>query len=216
MSDEAWTRVDDYFCDVLLGDDPALEAALAASREAGLPAIHVAPNQGRLLRLLAEMQGAKRILEIGTLGGYSTIWLGRALPAGGTLLSLEADARHAQVARANITRAGLDSQVEVRTGRALDILPTLSGPYDFVFVDADKPSNPDYFAWALKLSRPGGVIVVDNVARAGAVIQPDGDASVQGVRRMLQLVAAEPRVSATAIQTVGSKGWDGFCLIRVL
>lgn len=215
MSAKDWARVDAYLVDALQPPDAALEQALADSDAAGLPAIAVAPNQGKLLHLMAKMAGARRILEIGTLGGYSTIWLARALPADGTLLSLEYDPKHAEVARANIARAGLSSQVEVRQGRALDLLATLSGPYDFIFIDADKPSNPDYFAWALKLSPPGGVIVVDNVVRAGVVADASGDANVQGTRRMFEMIAAEPRVEASAVQTVGSKGWDGFCLIRV-
>lgn len=215
MSSKDWAKVDDYLVGALQPADPALDQTLADSDAAGLPQIAVAPNQGKLLHLLVKMTGAKRILEIGTLGGYSTIWLARALPAEGTLTSLEYDPKHAEVARANVARAGLASQVDIRQGKALDILPTLSGPYDFVFIDADKPSNPDYFAWALKLSPPGGVIVVDNVVRSGGIADPAGDANVQGTRRMFDLIAAEPRVEATAVQTVGSKGWDGFCLIRV-
>lgn len=215
MSQDAWTAVDAYVCGALLPTDPALEAALSHSDAAGLPAINVAPNQGRLLHLLAKIQGARRILEIGTLGGYSTIWLARALPPGGRLVTLEQDPGHAEVARANLARAALADCTEILVGRALDRLPQLEGPFDFIFIDADKPSNPDYFAWALRLARPGSVIVVDNVVRAGAVIDPDGDVAVQGVRRMNAVIAAERRVSATAVQTVGSKGWDGFCLIRV-
>ncbi|THD57875.1 O-methyltransferase [Phenylobacterium sp.] len=212
-----WTRVDDYLVEALQPDDPVLDQALAASAAAGLPAIAVAPNQGKMLQLLALSIGARRILEIGTLGGYSTIWLGRALSPEGRLVSLEYDPHHAEVARGNIARAGLGGQVEVRVGRGIDLLPGLAdeAPFDFVFVDADKSSNPDYFAWALKLTRPGSLIVVDNVVRGGAVTDPKGDANVQGIRRMMQMIAAEPGVSATAVQTVGSKGWDGFCLIRV-
>jgi len=216
MSQAEWTAVDAYMVEALLEPDPVLDQALADSAAAGLPAINVAPNQGKLLKLLAEMVGARRILEIGTLGGYSTIWLGRALPPGGELISLEYEAKHAEVARRNIARAGLADRVEVKVGAGVDILPTLTGPFDFVFVDADKASNPDYFAWSLELSRPGSVIVVDNVVRGGAVTNAQGDANVQGIRRMNEMIAAEPRVSATAVQTVGSKGWDGFCLIRVL
>jgi predicted O-methyltransferase YrrM len=208
-------QVDAYLNGVLLAPDPALDQALADSDAAGLPQIAVAPNQGRMLKLLAQMAGARRILEIGTLGGYSTIWLARALPADGRLVSLEYAPKHAEVARTNLARAGLADRVEVRVGRALDLLPTLEGPFDFTFIDADKPSNPDYFQWALRLSRPGSVIVVDNVVRAGGVADPHGDASVQGTRRMFEVIAAEPRVEATAVQTVGAKGWDGFCLIRV-
>lgn len=219
MSQDRWSAVDDYLTGSLLGHDEVLEAALADSAAAGLPAINVAPNQGKLLQLLAELQGARSILEIGTLGGYSTIWLARALPPGGRLVTLEYDPRHAEVARANIARAGFAGQVEVRVGRAIESLPLIEaqglGPFDFVFIDADKPSNPDYFAWALKLTRPGAVIIVDNVVRGGGVVDSAGDANVQGVRRMFEMIAAEPRVSATAIQTVGSKGWDGLALIRV-
>jgi predicted O-methyltransferase YrrM len=215
MSQADWTRVDNYMVGALLAADPALDQALADSDAAGLPAIAVAPNQGKLLMLLAQMVGARRILEIGTLGGYSTIWLARALPEGGRLISLEYEAKHAEVARKNIARAGLADRVEVRVGRGVDLLPHVEGPIDFTFIDADKASNPDYFAGALKLSRPGSVIVVDNVVRGGAVTDAKGDANIQGIRKMNAMIAAEPRVSATAVQTVGSKGWDGFCLIRV-
>jgi predicted O-methyltransferase YrrM len=217
MNQARWTAVDDWLVESLLPADPVLDAVLDASDAAGLPQIAVAPNQGRMLRMLAETVGARRILEIGTLGGYSTIWLGRALPADGRLVTLEYEPRHAETARANITRAGLSDRVEVRVGAALDLLPALEAedPFDFVFIDADKPNNPGYFAWAMKLTRPGGLIVVDNVVRAGAVTDPRGDAAVQGVRTMMAAIAAEPRVSATAVQTVGSKGWDGFALIRV-
>jgi predicted O-methyltransferase YrrM len=216
LSQAEWTAVDAYMTGALLAPDPALDQALADSAAAGLPAINVAPNQGKLLQLLAEMVGARRILEIGTLGGYSTIWLARALPADGELVTLEYEPKHAEVARRNIARAGLADRVEVKVGAGVDLLPTLTGPFDFVFIDADKASNPDYFAWSLKLSRPGGVIVVDNVVRGGSVVDAGGDANIQGIRRMNEMIAAEPRVSATAVQTVGSKGWDGFCLIRVL
>jgi predicted O-methyltransferase YrrM len=215
MNQDAFTAVDDYLVGALLDADPVLDQALADSRAAGLPAINVAPNQGKLLMLLAQMAGARRILEIGTLGGYSTIWLGRALPQDGELVTLEYEPRHAEVARKNIERAGLAGRVEVKVGRGVDLLPGLTGPFDFVFIDADKASNPDYFREALRLSRPGTVIVVDNVVRAGAVLKAGGDANVEGIRRMNALIAAEPRVSATAVQTVGSKGWDGFCLVRV-
>ena len=216
MSQADWTRVDAYMVGALQPADPALDQALADSEVAGLPAIAVAPNQGKLLMLLAQMTGARRILEIGTLGGYSTIWLARALAPGGRLVSLEYDAKHAEVARTNIARAGLADRVEVWVGRGVDLLPGVEGPIDFSFIDADKASNPDYFTWALRLSRPGSVIVVDNVVRGGRVTDPAGDADIQGIRRMNAMIAAEPRVTATAVQTVGSKGWDGFCLIRVL
>ncbi|WP_437665550.1 O-methyltransferase [Sorangium sp. So ce1182] len=220
MSQERWSAVDRYITDMLVPSDAALDAALGASAAADLPPINVAPNQGKLLHLLARIQGARSILEIGTLGGYSTIWLARALPAGGRLVTLELDPKHAEVARANIARAGLADVVELRLGRALDTLPALAaegrGPFDFIFIDADKPSNPDYFAWALKLSRRGSVIVVDNVVRKGAVADPESaDPNVQGVHRLNKLLAAEPRVSATAVQTVGSKGYDGFAIALV-
>jgi predicted O-methyltransferase YrrM len=221
MSQEQWTAVDHYFTDLLLPPDPALEAALQASAAAGLPPHHVPPNQGKLLLLLAQVQGARTILEIGTLGGYSTIWLARALPADGRLITLEADPKHAEVARANVALAGLSHLVEVRLGRALDTLPRLAaegrGLFDLIFIDADKPGYPDYLAWALKLSRRGSLIVADNVVRNGAVVDAaSSDPSVQGVRRFNELLAAEPRLSATAIQTVGSKGYDGFALALVI
>ena len=212
-----WTEVDAYLTQALVPADEALEAALRDSAAAGLPAINVSPNQGRLLELLARSIGARRILEIGTLGGYSTIWLARALPPGGRLVTLEYDPRHAEVARANIARAGFAEVVEVRVGRAVDILPALEGPFDLVFVDADKASNPDYFAWALKLSRVGSVIIVDNVVRGGAVVDASStDPNILGIRRMNQMIAAEPRVAATAIQTVGSKGYDGLAMVLVV
>jgi predicted O-methyltransferase YrrM len=220
MTEELWTAVDHYLGDLLAPDDPALEAALGVSAAAGLPAINVSPVQGKLLYLLARAIGARNILEIGTLGGYSTIWLARALPDGGRLISLEADTRHAEVARANIARAGLQASVKVRLGMALDTLPTLAAergePFDVVFIDADKPNNEAYFDWALKLSRPGSIIVVDNVVRNGDVIAADSDSStVQGVRHVLERLADEPRVIATAIQTVGTKGYDGFAIALV-
>ena len=220
MSQPQWTAVDDYLADLLVQPDPALDAALQTSADAGLPAINVSPNLGKLLHLLARVHGARTILEIGTLGGYSTIWLARALPAGGRLVTLEADPKHAEVARTNIAGAGLSEVVEIRLGRALETLPQLAaedrGPFDLIFVDADKPSNAEYFSWALKLSRPGSLIVVDNVVRNGAVVDAaNGDPSVQGVRRLNEAIAAEPRVSATAIQTVGRKGYDGFALALV-
>lgn len=214
MTQERWTAVDAYFNGQLVEPDAALDAALQASAAAQLPAISVAPNQGKLLQLLARSCGARRILEVGTLGGYSTIWLARALPDDGRLITLEADPHHAEVARANIARAGLAGIVELRLGRAAETLPELAAegaePFDFVFLDADKASNADYFAWALKLSRPGSLIVVDNVVRDGAVADAENhDPSVEGVRRLVDLIAAEPRVSATVLQTVGSKGYDG-------
>jgi predicted O-methyltransferase YrrM len=221
MTPERFTAVDRYLTDLLVPSDPVLRAALETSAAAGLPRHGVSPNQGKLLHVLARAQGARRILEIGTLGGYSTIWLARALPADGHLVTLEAEPKHADVARANLARAGLDGIVELRVGRALETLPRIAAeqpsPFDLVFIDADKGSNPQYLAWALELSRRGSVIVVDNVVRDGAVIDEDGnDATVQGSRRVLELLAAEPRVCATAIQTVGSKGWDGFAIAVVI
>ena len=220
MTEDQWNAVDRYFTDLLVSPDAALDAALAASAAAGLPAINVSPAQGKLLHLLARAVGARSILEIGTLGGYSTIWLARALPEGGRIISLEADTGHAEVARANLTRAGLADVVEVRLGLALDTLPRLAAegrePFDLVFVDADKPNNAAYFDWALRLSHPGSVIVVDNVVRGGEVIDAASDSpTVQGVRRFLERLAAEPRVTATAIQTVGNKGYDGFAIALV-
>jgi predicted O-methyltransferase YrrM len=215
-----WTNVDRYITDLLVRPDAALDAALQASKAAGLPDISVTPNQGKLLMLLAQIQGAKLILEIGTLGGYSTIWLARALPPDGRLITLESEPKHAEVARANIARAGLNALVDLRLGRALDSLAQLAaenrGPFDFIFIDADKVTYPEYFKWALKLSRVGTVIIADNIVRKGAVIDPaSSDANVQAVRRFNELVAAEPRVTATVIQTVGSKGYDGFAVAVV-
>ncbi|MFF8408278.1 O-methyltransferase [Streptomyces omiyaensis] len=220
MTNPQWNDIDAYVTGLLVPDDEALTAALADSAAAGLPEIAVAPNQGKLLNLLARTQGARRILEIGTLGGYSTIWLGRALPADGRLITLEYDPRHAEVARANLARAGLADRVEVRTGPALDTLPLLAkegaGPFDLVFVDADKVNNPHYVTWALELSRPGTLIVVDNVIRGGRVAAEDpSDPAVTGTRTMFELVAGEPRLDATAVQTVGTKGHDGLLIARV-
>jgi predicted O-methyltransferase YrrM len=221
MALETWISVDRYFADLLLPSDPVLDAALAASAKAGLPSINVSPVQGKLLHLLALVQGARNILEIGTLGGYSTIWLARALPADGRLITLEADPKHAEIARGNLQFAGLLNIVDIRLGSALDTLPQLAaesrGPFDFFFIDADKPSNPDYFQWALRMSRVGSVMIIDNVVRDGAVINPNSsDPGVLGVRRMTEMIAAEKRVSATTIQTVGSKGYDGFTILRVM
>lgn len=221
MNQEQWTVVDRYITDLLVPHDPALDAALQASADAGLPPHNVAPNQGKLLWLLAQIQGARTILEIGTLGGYSTIWLARALPSNGRLITLEADPKHAEVARVNISRAGLSSVVDLRLGHAIDTLPQLEvegvGPFDLIFIDADKPSNPEYFRWALRLCRRGTLIIADNVVRAGAVADTlSEDPSVQGIRRFNELLAAEPRVNATAIQTVGSKGYDGLAIALVM
>jgi predicted O-methyltransferase YrrM len=216
MSEDRWTAVDDYFAGHLVPADDALDAALAASAAAGLPPIQVSPTQGRLLRLLASINGAGAILEIGTLGGYSTICLARGMATGGRVVTLEIDPKHADVARANFARAGLTDTIDLRLGRAIDTLPTLGGPFDLIFIDADKPSNPDYFAWAMRLSRPGTVIVVDNVVRDGRVIESSSDdAVVNGTRRVVELIGKEPRVTATAIQTVGEKGYDGFILAKV-
>ena len=220
MTQQTWTAVDRYLDDLLVGHDAALEAVLQASSEAGLPPISVSPTQGKLLNLLARVRGARAILEIGTLGGYSAIWMARALPADGRLVTLEVDPKHADVARASIARAGLAERVEVRLGPALDTLQRLgaenAGPFDLIFIDADKPTLPEYFRWALRLSRPDTLIAIDNVVRDGAVIDSGSlDASVQGVRRLNELMASEPRVSATAIQTVGAKGYDGFALALV-
>jgi len=217
---ETWIAVDRYITDELVPPDPVLDDALKASAAAGLPEIQVSPAQGKFLHLLARAQGARTILEIGTLGGYSTIWLARALPRNGRVITLEADPHHAEVARANVVRAGFAETVELRLGRALETLPQIAaeriGPFDFIFIDADKPSNADYFTWALKLSRLGSLIVIDNVIRDGAVIDPDStDPGVLGVRRLNEVLAAEPRVSATTIQTVGSKGYDGFTMAVV-
>ena len=212
-----WENVDRYISETLVQPDDALAAALEASDAAGLPPISVSPAHGKLLWLLARTLGAKRILEIGTLGGYSTIWLARGLAPGGRLVTLEALEKHAAVARKNLARAGLADRVEVHIGKALDTLPQLVGPFDLAFIDADKQNNPEYFRWALKLSRPGSLLVVDNVVRDGAVIDARSrDAAVQGVRRLYELIAAEPRVSATAVQTVGVKGYDGFAIALVL
>lgn len=216
-----WDDVDDYFTTHLAPNDEALAAALRDNEAAGLPAIDVAANQGKLLHLLAQIQGARRILEIGTLGGYSTIWLARALPADGRLISLEYSARHAEVACRNIARAGLDTLVEVRVGPALESLPKLTDenpePFDLVFIDADKANNPHYVEWALRLTRAGSVIVVDNVVRGGRVTDADSaEPDVRGTRAAIELIAAHPKLSGTAIQTVGSKGYDGFALARVV
>jgi predicted O-methyltransferase YrrM len=218
--EEQWTEVDRYITETLVVPDDALDAALEASAAAGLPQIAVAPNQGKLLAMLARLRGARKILEIGTLGGYSTIWLARALPAGGRLVTLEADEKHATVARANIARAGLGDVVDVRLGAALETLPRLrseqEGPFDFIFIDADKPNIPSYFDWALKLAAPGAVIVVDNVIRDGAIVDATStDASVRGVRKLNEMLRTNPGVTATTIQTVGSKGWDGLTIAIV-
>jgi len=225
---QRWTAVDGYIAEHLLPADAALDAAVADSAAAGLPPISVTPNQGKLLQLLARMQGARSILELGTLGGYSTIWLARALPPGGRLVTLEAERRYAEVAQVNIARAGLAELVELRIAPALETLPQLvdegAGPFDLIFIDADKQNNPGYFEWALKLSRPGTLIIVDNVVRDGAILDPDaddptvGNEGIRGVRRFYEQAGAQVEqgsVSATAIQTVGAKGYDGFALVLV-
>lgn len=220
-----WSAIDDYISDRLLPVDPALEAALLDSDAAGLPPIAVTPNQGKLLELLARIQGASTILELGTLGGYSTIWLARALPRDGRLITLEAEPRFAEVARANIARAGVADMIELRVGAALETLPQLhaegAGPFDLIFIDADKENYPGYLEWSLKLSRPGTVIVGDNVVRDGAILDPaaydpeHGEPLIRGVRAFYDLLAADSRLDATAIQTVGAKGHDGFALMIV-
>ena len=217
-SEDQWKQVDAYMAQQLIPADPALEAALQRNAEAGLPGHDVAVNQGKLLHLFARMCGAKTILEIGTLGGYSTIWLARALPEGGKVITLEANAKHADIALQNIRAAGVADKVEIRIGAAAETLPQLLtlAPFDMIFIDADKPNNPVYLEWALKLSRKGTVIIGDNVVRNGAVTDAQSeDANVMGVRRFFEMTGQEKRLSATAIQTVGSKGWDGFTLAIV-
>ena len=213
---ERWAEVDHYIDDTLVGQDPGLRAALTATAAEGLPPINVSPSQGKLLNLIARIQRATRILEVGTLAGYSTIWLARALPEDGRIVTLEIDPHHAEVARANVAFAGVGDQVEIQVGAAVDSLARMVDdgvdPFDLVFIDADKPSNLDYVTFALQLTRPGSVIIVDNVVRNGEVIDPDGDANVQGVRRLFEAVSGNPHLSATAIQTVGSKGYDGFLI----
>jgi predicted O-methyltransferase YrrM len=219
MTDQ-WAAVDQYLADTIVKPDSALDKALADSDTAGLPSIAVPPGHGKLLQILARLVNARAILEIGTLGGYSAIWLARALKPGGRLISLEADAKHAELARANIARAGLQNVVDVRLGAALETLPRIAdekiGPFDLVFIDADKPNTPRYFTWALRLSRVGSIIVVDNVVRKGEVANAaTADPNVQGMRAFLDLAGSERRVDATAIQTVGAKGYDGFSIMLV-
>jgi predicted O-methyltransferase YrrM len=220
LGPDRWAEVDDYVAGLLAPPDEALEAALKAGVEAGLPEIQVSPPQARLLEILARSIGARTMLEFGTLAGYSTIWLARALPEGGRLITLEADPEYAEVARKNIANAGLSELVELRVGPALDSLPDLEaegvGPFDFVFIDADKIHTPDYFEWALDRTRPGGLIVADNVVRGGALADAESDEpSIPAQRRLHEMVAADPRVTATTIQTVGGKGYDGFTLAFV-
>jgi len=218
MNQQRWTEVDNYLTEQLVPQDEALLAALENNQAAGLPAIDVAPNQGKLLNLLAKMTGAKRILEIGTLGGYSTLWLARALPDGGKVITLEYEPRHAEIAAQNIRRAGLEHKVTLRVGAALDTLPTLAdaAPFDMIFIDADKRNNPAYLEWAIRYSRPGTLIIGDNVVRNGHVADGDtSDWNIQGIRDFLTMMGSDPRLDATAIQTVGAKGWDGFSLALV-
>jgi predicted O-methyltransferase YrrM len=220
MVDERWAAVDNYFGDLMIGEDPVLDAALAASDAAGLPPIAVSPTLGKLLHLLVRATGARRILEVGTLGGYSTIWLGRALPAGGRLISLEAVDKHAEVARSNVAAAGLSEVVDIRVGPALEALPKLAAeqgdPFDLIFIDADKENNAAYFDWAIRLARQGSMIIVDNVVRDGKVLDANNpDSRVQGSRQFAELVGAQNRASATTLQMVGVKGWDGFTLAVV-
>lgn len=228
MSQDLWSAVDDYIVEHLLAPDPSLDAAVAASEAAGLPPIAITPNQGKLLELLARIHHTQSILELGTLGGYSTIWLARALPEGGRLVTLEREPRYAEVALANIANAGLADTVQVRVGPALETLPAMhdegAGPFDLIFIDADKQNYPGYFEWSLKLSRPGTLIIGDNVVRGGAILDPDssdprvGEGVGEGVRRFYEMLAAEVGgglISATAIQTVGAKGHDGFALALV-
>jgi predicted O-methyltransferase YrrM len=220
MTEALWATVDRYLADTIVKPDAALAGALDSSNAAGLPSINVSPSQGKFLQLLARLVNARSILEVGTLGGYSTIWLARALKPGGRLITLEADPRHAELARANIARAGLDRIVDVRLGPALETLPKIAAeqvaPFDLIFIDADKPNTPQYFTWALELSHTGSIIVVDNVVRKGEVANPSStDPSVRGMQRFFEVAAAEPRVDATAIQTVSSKGYDGFSIVLV-
>jgi predicted O-methyltransferase YrrM len=216
-----WTKVDKYFGDLLVPSDDKLDAALKANKDAGLPAIDITRLQGRFLEFLVRVSGARRILEIGTLGGYSTIWMARALTEGGHIVTLELDPHHARVAQGNLRNAGVEKLVEVRVGAATDGLADLvkagGKPFDLIFIDADKQGYPDYLLWALKLSRVGTVIVADNVVREGKVTDPEsGDENVQGVRRFTEMLAAESRLSATVLQTVGVKGYDGFALAVVV
>lgn len=210
-----WNQVEAYLNTVVIRPDEAATGVVAATAAAGLPAIEVTAGQGKLLMLLARIAGARRILEIGTLGGFSTLWLARALPDDGELITCEYEPRHAGIARENLGKAGVGHLVDIRVGAALDTLPTLAGPFDLFFIDADKANNPSYVQWAVRLSRPGSVVVVDNVVRGGSVLDPGGDEAVQGTRGALEILGAHPRLSATAVQTVGGKGWDGFALAVV-
>lgn len=220
MSEERWKEVDDYLARQLVANDPTLEAVLAANQSAGLPAYDVSPLQGKLLYILARAIGARRILEIGTLGGYSTIWLARALGPDGIVVTLEANPHHAQVARENFARAAVLEKVELIVGPALDSLPILEQrqkvEFDLIFIDADKVNTANYLSWSLKLARSGALIITDNVVRNGAITDDQSpDPSVRGVQQFFRSLAAAPSLGATAIQTVGSKGWDGFAIAVV-
>ena len=220
MTQELWEAVDKYFDEMLIPRDSALDDALAAAAAANLPAIQVSSMQGKLLHLLARIMSARNILEIGTLGGYSTIWMAQALPEGGRIITLEADPKHAGVAQKNFARAGVENKVELRLGKALDTLPKVAadgrGPFDMFFIDANKSNMPEYFEWSLKLARKGSVIIADNVVREGAVLDGKSkDADIQGIRRFLEMVGKEKRVSGTALQTVSTKNYDGFALVLV-
>jgi predicted O-methyltransferase YrrM len=220
MNQKVWEAVDQYLDKMLIPPDSTLKDALATASKAKLPAIQVSSVQGKLLHLLVHIMGARNILEIGTLGGYSTIWMARALPEGGRIITLEADPRHAEVARKNFERSGVANKVELRLGKALDTLPQVAadgrGPFDMFFIDANKSNMPEYFEWSLKLARAGSVIIADNVVREGAVLDAKSkDADIQGVRRFLGMVGKERRVSGTALQTVGTKNYDGFALVLV-
>lgn len=220
MSSKTWTAVDDYIVSSLFQEDPVLDAVLKANRDQGLPAIDVSAAQGKLLSLLVRIRGAKKVLEVGTLGGYSTIWMARGLPADGKVVTLELEPHHAKVARSNFERAGVSGKVDLRIGPALQSLAALvsenADPFDLIFIDADKPNNPNYLDWAMKLSRPGTVIVCDNVIRDGAVVKKNsGDVNVEGARAAFSFIGGEKRLDGTAIQTVGAKGYDGFAIAVV-
>lgn len=221
MTQDLWNAVDNYVDSSLSLSDDVLNRTIAANADGGLPSIDVTAAQGKLLHILARMIGAKRVLEIGTLGGYSTIWLARALPSDGRVVTLEFDPKHAAVAKQNIDRAGLGSVVDVRVGKALDVLPVIqkenTGPFDLIFIDADKVNNPNYFEWALKLSRPGSLIIVDNVVREGGLADgTSDDPAIRASRAVVELMGSDPRVEATVMQTVGTKGYDGFAIALVV
>ncbi len=213
----AWSEADAFLSDLLVGPDADLESALSAQREAGLPEIEVAPVAGKLLNLLVRISGARRVLEVGTLGGYSTIWLARAVGPGGRVVTIEAESDNAAIARASIAAAGVGDRVDIRVGRGVDVLPTLVGGFDLVFIDADKESNTIYLDWAAKLGHPGTVVVLDNIGREGEIVRDDStDPKVVGTREGLRMLGEDPRFDATALQTVGAKGWDGFAIAVVV